>query len=275
MDDDTFLRKYKRDEIPTGRYFLTGSTDAYRYIEEDGSDPQNTVSAIYAVTKLEYHESVAGCNDNEGEERYSYGNQYGLSLRRLCQYIPVSKTKHIWGNIARGHINWREGTGHLRFGKRQLQQGWYFRANGIQIGISHKDMPSDYVFHSQPTDDFYSNIPSVEDIFVFLRYRHKEHVVVGRTSCTIFSKVDATLPVITRLYKWEQSNKYQRVRLQKRHPAVAGHEEENELEIEHRYITIALRHIGLRWPTKLSARRPVWLSAIENLGIAVSQIPRY
>jgi len=78
-----------------------------------------------------------------------------------------------------------------------------------------------------------------------------------------------------RLYDWEDENKYQRVRLRKRHPAQVGHEEENELEIEHRYIKIALRHIGLHWPTKLSARRKVWPDAIAKLGISVSQIRRY
>ena len=272
MDDSEF---YRRLGIPEARRFCTASTEAYKYLKEDRSDPQDTVSAIYAVNGLEYHASVVGIDDHEGELTHFSDERGEIQLHDMCQSIPISETKHIWGHIVWKYIYWHEGTGYLRFGKRQLIQKRNFKTNRTWTVLPDMELSTCFTFHSQPSNDFYGDIPSVEDIFIFLRYRHLEHVVVGRTSCTIFKKAETILPAIISLYDWEQEHKYQRARLQKRHPSEPGHEEENELEIEHRYITIALRHIGLRWPTKLSARRKVWRSAIERLGIAVSQVPRY
>lgn len=267
----------------------TDANNAHEHAKVDLGDLKSRVADIYAQTDGESHECVAGVDDGEGEDTYRHDKRYPIYLPKICQYIPVSKTKHIWGDITRDYINWHEDAGYLRFCKKRRQKGWYFRAAETQTGLFCKGLPADYVFHSQPTDDFYSNIPSVEDIFFFLRYRHSAHVVVGRASCTILKKTEATLPTIIALHDWEQKpkNRYQRVRLRKRHSPEPGRELENELKIEHRYITIALRHIGLKreetigservpnWPTKLSARRQVWISAIEQLGITVSQIPRY
>ena len=257
--------------------FYPGSNAAREYLKNDRGDPARTVSAIYALTSLEYHASVVGEDDKKGSGYYPDGVSRLAELDGICQFIPVSETKHIWGDVGK-QINWHEGTGYLRFGKVPLRRGRYERTRGWNpdyVGLCLRDLPESFTFHSQPTSDFYSDIPSVEDIFVFLRYQHWNHAVVGRTSCTIFGKTNDTLPAIINLYNWEQDNKYQRARLRRRHPPEPGHEKENRLEIEHRYIAIALRHIGLHWPTKLSARRKVWLSAIRQLGIAVSQIPRH
>lgn len=281
-DVDEFEEMVKYEKRVNLDHFWAGSDGARKYLAKDrGDNLYRTVSAIYASTSLEYHRCVQGDYYGRGSRLHPKRIWLPGGLEEICQYIPVKKTKHIWGSIDEYGISWCEGTGYLQFGERELRKGRYHWATGWdkdRIWLPRENLPVDCTFHSQPSNDFYSDIPSVEDIFMFLRYRHQRHVVVGRTSYAIFKKTEATLPAIISLYEWEQRNKYQRVRLQKRHPPEPGRKRENGWDIEHRYITIALRNIGLRgpslWPTKLYLRRKVWLSGINPLGIAVSRLPR-
>jgi len=300
--------------------FYSVSRGAYVYLMKgyQGEPLSKTVSAIYAKTDRDCHICVVDYSDEHGVCS-CLDNDWPEQFENVCQYIPVSKTKHIWGDLypESGGISWREGTGYLRLRRKDLRVGrmvddtknHYKRYDIKWEGLYSRDLPTAYTFHSQPTNDFYSDIPSVEDIYVFLRYRHQKHIILGRTSYTIFDKTEETLRSVISLYEWEKAHQYERARLRKRHPPGPGKrwrseeasssepvhwldvdwqhqawecndffqesENGNELEIEHRYIAIALRHIGLKWSAKLSARRREWPSAIRKLGIAVSQGLRY
>jgi len=228
--------------------------------KQPSSHPFGIVTHIYNRTRTEAHSAgpMTGFPDGYfGGDDIRNIAEPAKKMHVLCRWIPICETEHVWGCLIDRPYQiaaCRETTGYLTHCKR--------------VGAGFGSRVPAIAFHSHPSIDFYSDIPSVEDIFVFLRYKHLNYIVVGRNTCTIFGKTEKTLPAIIRLYNWEQGNKRQRAILHKRHPL------EGEPEIEHRYITIALRNIGLKLPAKNYARRKVWVSAVRQLGIAVCQISR-
>jgi len=131
--------------------------------------------------------------------------------------------------------------------------------------------PPDWVlFHSQPTDDRYSDIPDREDVYDFLRQRIRQFVCVGRNCVSILEKDQATLQTVVRLSQWEQSlyGKYRVARLRTAYP------HDSSRETERRYKESALRGVGLRWPRKPSDRLRQWPDALRGMGIVVRTLER-
>ena len=125
--------------------------------------------------------------------------------------------------------------------------------------------PDWVLFHSQPTDDRYSDIPDREDVYDFLRQRIRQFVCVGRNYVRILEKDKATLQTVVELSRWEQSfyGKYRASRLRKAYP------HDSSRDTERRYKESALRRVGLRWPRKPSDRLRQWPDALSAIGIVV------
>jgi len=130
--------------------------------------------------------------------------------------------------------------------------------------------PEWVLFHSQPTDDRYSDIPDREDVYDFLRQRICQFVCVGRNCVSILEKDVTTLQTIVRLSHWEQSlyGKYRMSRLRKAYPR------DSSRETQRRYKESALRGVGLRWPRKPSDRLRQWPDALRDIGIVVRMAER-
>jgi len=130
--------------------------------------------------------------------------------------------------------------------------------------------PDWVLFHSQPTDERYSDIPDREDVYDFLRQRICRFVCVGPKCVSILEKDEETLKTIVRLSDWEHSNygKYRASRLRKTHP------QDSRRETERRYKESALRRLALRWPRKPSDRLRQWPDALRAIGIVVRRLER-
>ena len=130
-------------------------------------------------------------------------------------------------------------------------------------------------FHSAPIDNPDSDIPTNADIYAFIKYGHRKHVVVGPRYISILSKTYAVLDKSRELWKWELDNPNAFTRIEKRvkktRPGVSG----NLHESRERFAKSALRGIELRWPSKKYQKRNKWPTLLTKvLGVHVERIDK-
>lgn len=94
-------------------------------------------------------------------------------------------------------------------------------------------------FHSHPTDLVHADLPTVNDVYMFLACRHLRAVTVGATQLWVWDKTSATLATVRKLATWVEANQLKEVRrLEKQFPYV-WHEP---------YMKLILKNLGLVWP---------------------------
>ena len=171
--------------------------------------------------------------------------------------LPTLRTFHLRGFMASREIWFRRGDQDdylpLRFPKRRF---------------SSLERPKYVIFHSQPTECIYSEVPAREDIYWFIKFPHRVLMTVGRKRIGIFQKDERTEALAARLQSWEQQNRYRIFRIRKRHPT------ESPEQHFRRYASAALRAMGLEWPRKRSKRRKLWPQVLDQLGLVVTAVDR-
>ena len=148
--------------------------------------------------------------------------------------------------------------------------------------IPAQRFPRECIFHFQPTGSAYSDIPSFEDLYNFLKFRHLRYIIAGRDFYSLLEKSDRTTSRVLDLFNWEEdpSNRYQMQRMLRRHSWKyrGEHGSQPFLDLEHecreRYAKLALRSIGLKLPAKMSKRRKHWSEKLQAFGLEVCQILR-
>jgi hypothetical protein len=168
--------------------------------------------------------------------------------------LPTSPTCHLRGFLASREIYYRKG-----------DQDNYWP---LRFPKTTKDRPKYVIFHSQPTECIYSEVPAREDIYWFIKFPHRVLMTVGRKRIGIFRKDKRTEALAARLKSWEQQNRYRIFRIQTRHPS------ESPEQHFRRYASAALRAMDLEWPGKRSKRRKLWPHVLEQLGLVVTAIDR-
>ena len=91
-------------------------------------------------------------------------------------------------------------------------------------------------FHSHPTDSASADVPSIDDVFQFLYFRHIRAVTVGSTRIWVWDKTKATMTTVKKLGAWSESNMQTEARrLEKKFP-YTWHQP---------YMKLVLQHLGL------------------------------
>lgn len=142
----------------------------------------NIVKDIYCRTSYECHNASYMCSVAcyfGGDDVKNIADP-AKKIHVICRWIPICTTKHVWGRLIERPYQLVASTECTEYAGYMTRLDRYCTSYGSRV--------PKIVFHSQPSADFYSDIPSVEDIFVFLRYKHQNYIVVGRNTCTIFGK---------------------------------------------------------------------------------------
>jgi len=173
--------------------------------------------------------------------------------------LPASPTFHLRGFLASREICYRKG---------DQDDYWPLRVPNLSFSSKNLERPKYVIFHSQPTECIYSEVPAREDIYWFIKFPHRVLMTVGRKRIGIFQKDERTEALAARLQSWEQQNSYRIFRIRTRHPS------ESPEQHFRRYASAALRAMGLEWPRKRSKRRKLWPQVLEQLGLVVTAVDR-
>ena len=121
-------------------------------------------------------------------------------------------------------------------------------------------------FHSHPTDLSNADLPSPNDVYMFLAFRHLRAITVGATQLWVWDKTKATLATVKKLGAWSEANILTEVcRLEKIFP----HNWHEPL------VKLALSNLGLDWPKRLKDWQENWPAMLRQvLKIKVRVFPR-
>ena len=114
-------------------------------------------------------------------------------------------------------------------------------------------------WHSHPTAHPNCDIPSRQDIYQFLKWRHRRAITVGGRFIWVFDKSMKTVPIIRALHDWESRNMITRVRY--------WIETTQELD---GYIAEVLDVLGLPSELQRDELSANWHDLVASLGIALT-----
>lgn len=123
----------------------------------------------------------------------------------------------------------------------------YFKADSASAGML---MAKPCTFHSHPTRNPYlADVPSLQDIYSFLKYRHLRTIIVGATKLWVWDKTRATLGTVRRLAAWMEAN----------HFRVVAHLMKKDFAAwQANYVQSAMRGLGWTWPDSLGEMDAEW-----------------
>ena len=123
----------------------------------------------------------------------------------------------------------------------------YFQGDASSAGML---MSKACTYHSHPTKNPYlADIPSMNDIYSFLNYRHLRTITVGATKIWVCDKTRATLETVRRLADWIEANHFRViVRLMKKDFATW----------QDKYVQTVMHHLGWVWPKTLDDMDAQW-----------------
>jgi hypothetical protein len=121
-------------------------------------------------------------------------------------------------------------------------------------------------FHSHPSGHPNADIPSPEDIYHFLKWRHLRAITVGSSWIWIWNKSEHVLKTVRRLADWEDENMVgELTRLTRRMPN----------EFYGPYVHQVLKGLGLPGSWQRCRRPESWTRLLrEHLGISTTLIAR-
>ena len=130
-------------------------------------------------------------------------------------------------------------------------------------------VPSDSklcTFHSHPSSHPRADAPSPSDVYQFLKQSHLRAITVGANWIWVWDKPRKVFTKIKQLLVWEEKHLVaEMTRLSKKHPD----------SFVDRYMVIALRRVGLSWPTRLRNDLPAWSALLRRcLGIKTTLLRR-
>jgi hypothetical protein len=105
-------------------------------------------------------------------------------------------------------------------------------------------------FHSHPTKNSYlADIPSLQDIYSFLYYRHLRSVTVGATKIWVWDKTSATLGTVRKMASWMEANHFRVVnRLMKK----------DFSSWQAMYVQTVMKSLGWVWPDTIDEMDAQW-----------------
>jgi len=157
----------------------------------------------------------------------------GLTEIEVYRMLPHAKDFEFGGHLTKSRIRY------LRCGETQ--------ANSL--------MSRTCTFHSHPTAWPAADLPSLNDIYMFLAHRHLRAVTVGATRIWVWDKTRATMSTVRKLGAWSEANLLTAVsRLMKSNP--------NGWELE--YFNLALTNLGLDFPKKLEVWERNWVEQLRK-----------
>jgi hypothetical protein len=124
-------------------------------------------------------------------------------------------------------------------------------------------------FHTHPTeyDQGDPDMPSPQDIYSFLKWRHRRAITVGKDLLWVMDKTRRTIPVIRRLYAWETEHMVPQMI---RHFAMAGPEGGVQS-----YLEFVLSELGWKLPVNFMTYKRCWPEMLrEKLRIKVTVLRR-
>ncbi len=133
--------------------------------------------------------------------------------------------------------------------------------------VSHTDSAKPCTFHSHPYVHPNADVPSPLDIYQFLKCRHLRSITVGARWIWFWTKDHQNLKTVRRLMEWEEEHLL----------AECGRAcRSSGDDWIGRYIELALRRLGLRWPQRQPITDPTrWSASLrKSLGIKTSLIRR-
>ena len=157
----------------------------------------------------------------------------GLSALEVYRRLPTAPDQEFGGYLTLKTIRW--------------VPGW---EDGAHILAARGT-----TWHSHPLAHPWAEIPSILDVYSYLRYRNLRHVTVGARTIWTFDKNAETLATVDRLNRFETRNMIEAI-------TRVGFEE---------YRLLALQSIGLRMSPTLEEYSRVWPQRLrEDLGIRVT-----
>lgn len=112
-------------------------------------------------------------------------------------------------------------------------------------------------FHSHPIRNRYlADVPSLQDVYSFLNYRHLRTITVGATKLWVWDKTKATLATVRKLASWKEAN----------HFRVVTHLMKKDFASwQARYVQTVLRQLGWTWPTTLDELDAQWPRMLREI----------
>jgi hypothetical protein len=120
------------------------------------------------------------------------------------------------------------------------------------------------IFHTHPSEYPTADMPSVCDVYQFLKCRHLRAITVGADWIWVWNKTLSVLRTVRRLFAWEAEHMVPEAsRLMREAPA----------DFRARYFALALDALGVKWPQSGCREPKVWCGILrDGLGITTTLI---
>ncbi len=121
-------------------------------------------------------------------------------------------------------------------------------------------------FHSHPTSHRNADMPSDQDMYSFLKWRHLRMITVGAKWIWVWNKNRLVLGKVRQLLEWESEHLVEEMkRLSNKYPD----------DFTTRYVRNVIKRLGMRWPRKRPAAPAAWSKLLqEGLGFRTMLIRR-
>lgn len=182
---------------------------------------------------------------------------YDFKYQRIA--IPKSCTTEaeVYSLLPRGLV---EYSGYI-------SEKYIFSTKG-KATISCADYSKECVWHSHPMKSVFFDMPSQGDIYHLLKWQNIRSVVVGREFTWVLEKQRATIPIIQKLFSWED-----------KYPLYAMKTDAKKMfpdQLAGKYMPKVLKGIaGSSFPTNFGLKKDpeAWIAwAHDKLGIRVRKI---
>lgn len=174
----------------------------------------------------------------------------GLLAKDVYRLIPSAEHFEYGGHLTNSHIHYVKC-------KELSANSWF-------------SMPC--TFHTHPTDvqGTEPDLPSAQDIYSFLKWRHIRTITIGKTLIWVLDKGPKTVPMIKQLAVWEKLNMLHEFRQLERQGS-----KNPTLD----YAAVVLEGLGVSWPRRsvdISENfRAVWPDLLrDTFGIKVTILDR-
>lgn len=170
----------------------------------------------------------------------------GLSASAVYQLLPSSPTFEYGGYLTRTRI---------RYAAFDSTRAATFASKAC-------------TFHSHPTalPGVQADVPSIQDIYFFLKWRHLRAITVGASIVWVFDKTRATLRTVRRLAAWERHDSLQVAR---------SLIDKDPHGWPRSYMKRVLHELGLQWPRGRKLWEAAWPELVQRaLAIKVTVFER-
>ncbi len=179
---------------------------------------------------------------NHGVDEVFHGRPPAWRTKRIPPGWSAAETYRLLPSLPD-----RELGGYLTRTRIHYVPGW---SDGAYIPAAQP-----CTWHAHADEDRWADVPSLRDVYSFLRYRHRRHILVGAETLVVFDKTTETLATVAKLNAWEARHLVATI-------AAVGLEE---------YPRAALEGVGLRLPRSRVEYQRVWPRLLTE-GLAIQNL---